>query len=304
MNYQYMKTDDGRVLGKKWRDENGVINMEFAPKQYETRPHQFSKPSVQGYNGVSNGAMGYIGGLVKNNKQGVNTLVSDIAQRGVYKPFAHKAKDATSAEWFNEALSNIMTRKRQQMDMERRRVLGNVVGSMMRNQASRYNTDANVNIANMRSINSANQLRETKRWHDIMGKYYDALGTAASQKANAKTTPNEADMQKVYNKRWEIVAKNPDNVIPNFSKLNEEDKSFALNYYVKNGKAPKVVMTEAGITNDEYGIYKDEYTQPQLYNQSNDNRTTIQNYDSIDGRPIVDIKTSSDGTKYIKIRDY
>ena len=289
MNYSYMKRDDGTTIGRKWRDGN-VINMEFAPKQYETRPHQFGKPSVQGYNGVNNGAIGYIGGLVKNNKQGVNALISDIAQRGVYRQFMHNSDKVGSKEWFNEALQNVMTRKRQQMDMERKRVLGNVVGSMMRNQASRYNTDANVNIANMRSMNSANQLRETKRWHDIMGKYYDALGSAAAQKANAKTVPNEADMQKVYNKRWEIAAKNPNNVIPNFDDLTEQDKATALNYYVKTGKAPKVVVTNDGWFSDDYGLQLDGQGVQHTVNSNLP-------------QGFVDMKVASDGKKYYLGKD-
>ncbi len=295
MNYDYMKRNDGTTIGKTWKSGN-VINMEFAPKRYETRPHQFGKPSVQGYNGVNNGAIGYIGGIVKNNKQGVNTLVSDIAQRGVYNPFAHKAKDATSAEWFNEALGNLMTRKRQQMDMERRRVLGGVVGSMMRNQAQNAATQANVNIANMRSQNRANELQETKRWHDVMGKYYGALGQAATQKANARTAPNEADMQKVYNKRWEIVAKNPASVIPGISGLPKEQQSMAINYYVRTGKAPKVYGTGWG-DGDPRVVFDDGYEQQQIA-QPNDSQTTTQL-----PQGMVDVKVGGDGRKYFLGKD-
>lgn len=126
-------------------------------------------------------------------------------------------------EGFNEALGVVGARNRAKLDMQNRRVLGGVLGSLISSDTQKYGADQRyrtsvLNNQTMRrgqdltAEQKANALDETKAYHKILGNYYQGQNdaahernTIAAQRAAAAGKPKQLNPLDAQIKRQHII---------------------------------------------------------------------------------------------------
>lgn len=275
---------------------------------YDARPHQMGAPRVQGFNGVNQGAMGWLANLNRGNMQQVNSILQKLSQPKRYNMPAFTTDNALSSDWFNTALKRIQVRNQMKMDLARQRALASALSPLLNAQsADRRSGVAYLNNllsnatdmqkAKMINQTKSNELNEQKRWHDIMRDYYNGL-LSAKEQGSEETKNDPYKTAKIQNDRYKLFMKSPSSIIPQWDDLDENDKRLALDYFVKTGSIPQVQKVDDGWFSDTYKVVI-----PNSGVSNVDQNQTQASTPSINGMKVLDEKVSSDGKRYVKLED-
>lgn len=271
---------------------------------YDARAHQMGKPRTQGFNGVNQGANGFIGALVKSTMPKIDSTLNDIKAQQQYKMPEFTTNNALSKEWFDTALKRIAVRNKMKMDMERMRALSRILPSLVSGASTATNAAVEANRAKLINQSKQSELSEQKRWHDIMGEYYRGL---LSQKEQGEPDPYKIDKIKI--ERYKLLAKSPTSVIPFWDNLDEQNKVLAADYFVRTGQLPQVQEVKDGLFGQTYKVVIPQEQPIELkepMQPSMDTHTTVQDntvYGNFLGKPIKKAKQTSDGDTYVYIED-
>ena len=273
---------------------------------YDARPKQMGTPRVQGYNGVNQGAMGWLANLTRGNMDKVNSIISSITQPKKYEMPEFKTNDALSKDWFNTALQRIQVRNQMKMDMARQKALADIIAPLLNAQSSdrragvSYLNNLLTNATQRRGQDLRNKyqmgsLEEQKRWHNIMNKYYQGLLKAKEQKTDNPKGITSYQEEMLKQKRLNMFLKNPTTIIPYYDKLSDEDKIKVRDYFVNSGKIPYISYQEGGFgEEDKYNIvYPDEDS-----NMQTDINTAKPLYE---GKMVKRFKTTDSGEMWIEL---
>ena len=265
---------------------------------YDTRPTQMGKPRVQGFNGVNQGAMGFLASIANANRNRMNKAFNIALQDKNYEMPELPNKSPLSNEWFNTALKRIQVRNRMKLDLARQQAAAQVLSSLLQNQSS--TTRSGVSYLNNLLSNKTREkeIAEQRRWHDTMAPYYDAMTQATLNKAQGTQAIDPLKEQKVRNERLKVFVKSPSTIIPEWDDLDEGTRREALNYYLKTGQAPTIKKIDGGwFGSDKYTIVSPNETATQSQQQQEQQAPTI------GGMKILDQKITNDGRRYIKLED-
>ena len=162
-------------------------------------------------------------------------------------------------EGFNEALGVVGARNRAKLDMQNRRVLGGVLGSLISSDTQKYGADQRYrsNVLNNQTIRrgqdltaeqKANALDETKAYHKILGDYYQGQNdvahernTIAAHKAAAAGQPKQLNPLDAQIKRQKLVESGAIQGMlgaDQYNALSDEQQKNIIGRYIQTGDLP------------------------------------------------------------------
>jgi len=271
---------------------------------------------MQAFNGVNQGANGYLG-----------MLKSLVTNRPNLKPIT--AKNVLGNDWYNQVISNINAKNQMKYNM----ALSNVLGNLLRTQMQ---TNADKQIANAKSQTeqqmSNNLLKVKEQYNDIMNKYFQGLLKRKDAELELKKLGIQNPQEKIAQVEYQArLKKYPDpatwwkSVQETYNDLgygdidikNPDEINKAYQYYLQTGKLPQPKV-DNGIFSDTmtgFNIGEQQYeTQPQQSNQPQNSQekqtATIpedilkvkQNFEK-NGINIVDIRKDKQGNIYFIAND-
>lgn len=233
----------------------------IAAVQNATTNHSYTqgKSAVQGAQGVGQGSRGW--------EAQINPVINSITKTRSYDTPQITDKLITQ-KGFNQALQVIGARNKMKMDMENRKVLSGVLGSLIQGRSNQYNADSRANTASAEMANSKDiaGIRDAtqRRGQDNTKAYYDGLlknqvrgqdktqeNALISAGARNNIKPSNPLDEKV--KRIKIVESNTGlggeigtNVWNRLSNAQQED---IKGRYIQTGELPNITQTGG---NDNY----------------------------------------------------
>ena len=204
-------------------------------------------------------------------------------------------------EGFNEALGVVGARNMAKLDMQNRRVLGGVLGSIIAGDTQRYGADKRFMSRAMEDATRrrgqdldseyrTNALEETKAYHNVLGKYYQGqneIGTErnkiAAQKAAAAGQPKQLNPLDAQIKRQRIIGgvnKTGDGAEQIFGReytgLDDDTKTKVQQRFIATGERPVGYkqVSEGGFFSDP--TYEPIYQQDQAQKHVSQQQSTQQ----------------------------
>ena len=171
--------------------------MSFVERQDDK--YRNGKSRTQGANGVTQGNQGW-------KSQYQNSIVNSLSKPTAYQTPQIKHK-LTTQEGFNEALSVVGARNNAKLDMQNRKVLSGVFGSLLSSDAQKYGADQRYKSRiledktkrrgqDLSATDSANKLAQTATRDGNMKSYYDGL--LSNQKEGNRINEIKANTPKTY----------------------------------------------------------------------------------------------------------
>lgn len=216
----------------------------------------------QGAYGVTQGNEGWRSQYTPQNELGIrrNAIIDTLTQSPSFKMPKIKHSLLTN-EGFNEALGVVGARNRAKLDMQNRRVLSGVLGSLLSYDSQRHAADQRYRLGLMDNETrkrgqdltakaKADALKETAAYHQILGNYYknqNEIGRErnliAAQKAAAAGKPKELNPLDAALKRQKL-AENSDAFLKGiygediFGEMDDAQRKEAIQHFVATGKLP------------------------------------------------------------------
>ena len=243
--------------------------------------YRIGKSRNQGANGVMQGNQGAKSQVIKPN-----SIINSIAKpTNYYTPkITHRL---TSQEGFNEALSVIGARNNAKLDMQNRKVMSGVLGSLLSANASKYGSDKRLQSRiledktrrrgqDLTVTDNANKLAQTATRDNNTKAYYDGL--LSNQKEGNRIKEIKANAPKTYKPMNPIDEKiklqkivNSDNFLEGIygeelaGEFTDSQKIEIKQQFMKDKTVPNYQLDEGffndttkggGEAIDPYGFYK------------------------------------------------
>ena len=282
---------------------------------------------VQGNQGVTQGNQGWKSQYMPqdNNQMQRNTILNSLTKKSDYVMPEVKHSLLTQ-KGFNEALGVVGARNNAKLDMQKRRVLGGVFGSLLSSDTQKYAADKRYDIANLDAQTRRYQIDKN---YDVNSKRAEATdryyqGTLQNQKDRL-----ELDRQKMQQpkqkattpldeaiKRRKLID-NPEDFLKGvygpdiYEEMDSEQKAEAISSFIANGTLPKytfhpkwyndTINRESGYI-DPFGLAKGQNNHQQPSTPKAPAGITGKMLDSISKELNIDrgdLKISDDGSSVI-----
>ena len=302
-------------------------SAQMASTQKSNRPYYTQGISTQqGNYGQGQGANGY--NMIGNLARSMQTAPSYNAPK--------ITKSMLTQEGFNQALGRIQARNNAKLQMQNRRVMGGVLGSLLQSRSADYRTDTSRlnNMVDNKTRLTLGYLKDTtdRRGQDIasgdrrsnqkiMKDYYTGLLSnqlkgqqtqkeVAQIGAEARTTPKQVSPEDVMLKRQKLFD-SPDafkSVLPEDvrDEISDDNAAKAYYQYLKTGEIPNF-QKQSGFFDDDYTPIQDRIqgSQSQQQNQQQQQSKPVATgklFDALANDLKVDrsqLKLSDDGSSII-----
>ena len=216
----------------------------------------------QGAYGVTQGNEGWRSQYAPQDRLGIrrNSIINSLTQSPSFKMPKIKHSLLTN-EGFNEALGVVGARNRAKLDMQNRRVLSGVLGSLLSYDSRRHAADQRYRLGIMENETrkrgqdlsakaKADALKETTAYHQILGNYYKGQNDIARErnkiaahKAAAAGQPKQLNPLDAALKRQKLLDNNgygdPVRVFGNeFNQLDENTQKDVVHRFIMDGAVP------------------------------------------------------------------
>lgn len=217
---------------------------------------------VQGNQGVTQGNEGWKSQYIPQNPNDImkNSIINSLTKKTDFTMPEIKHSLLTN-KGFNEALGVVGARNNAKLDMQNRRVLGGVFGSLLSNDAQKYATDKRYDIGVMndkttrrgQDLNLQTQeerIKELANYHKTLGEYYkgqNEIGHERNQitmsSIDAKSHPKPLHPLDAQLKREKLlmngVNDNTEKILgKEFNELDEDTQKDVVHRYITQGLAP------------------------------------------------------------------